>query len=162
MGVLDLSGADTSGFDAIPSGRYNASVFAAEIKETKGSETSKLPAGTPMLAIQWQVHERLNDPSDETDYENRRLFSNYVIPPADYENAAKLKGMLVRALVALGVGTEAEVTSKKFNLDLEDLIGRDADLIVGQRPSRDDPETMTNNVNGVKPAGSSVAPAGLI
>lgn len=155
MGVLDLSGADTSGFDAMPSGRYRCSIFSAEMTETKGSESSKLPAGTPMIKVQWQVHFNVNDPED-AQYENRRLFSNYSIPPAGYENEAKLKGMLVRFLVALGY-EESEVTGKKFNLDIEDLVGKDADVTVGQKPDYHDPEVMTNDVKGVRPAGSSAA-----
>lgn len=157
-GVLDLSGADTSGFDAMPSGRYLASVFEAEMRETKGNPGAKLPAGVPMLYIQWKVEERLDDPSDEANYDNRRQFSNFPIPTDEQsENAAKLKGGLVRALVALGVGDEAEVTSKKFNLEVEDLIGRQAEILVGQQPSRDDADVMTNNVKGIKAVGSGAA-----
>jgi hypothetical protein len=161
MGVLDLSGADTSGFEAMPSGRYRCSIFSAEMVETKGSEGSKLPAGTPMIKVQWQVHFNVTDP-ENAEYENRRLFSNYSIPEKDYENAAKLQGMLVRFLVAIGY-EESEVTGKKFNLDVEDLVGREADVTVGQKPDYHDPETMTNDVKGVRPAGSSApSSAGIL
>ena len=161
---LDLSGADTSGFDPMPSGRYHCSVYEATMKETKDSPTAKLPPGTPMIAIQWQVHSRVDNPSDDANYENRRLFSNYVIPPKGYENEAKLKGMLVRFLVALGVGDESEVTDKKFSLDLEDLVGREAEVTVGQQPAYGGAEgEMQNMVKGVRPVGSgAVASSGLL
>ena len=163
MGVLDLSGADTSGFDAIPSGRYFCSVFKAEMRETKGGENAKVPAGTPLINIQWQVHHPVGEP-ENAEYENRRVFSSYVVPPKEHdkEKAAKMKGMIVRLLVALGY-EESEVTDKKFDLDLEDLVGRDADVTVGQRPSYNDPEVQENVVKGVRPAGSaSPASAGLL
>jgi len=161
MGLLDLSNADTSGFDALPSGRYRCSIFQAEMAETKGGENSKLPAGTPMLKIQWQVHHPVAEP-ENADYENRRVFSQYVISPKDYENAAKLNGMLVRFLMAVGY-EESEVTSKKFDLDIEDLVGRDADVTIGQKPDYNDPETMTNEVKGVRPAGSAApSSAGIL
>lgn len=152
MGLLDLSGADTKGFDVIPSGAYNATVFAAEMQETQGGPAAKLPAGTPKVNVQFRI--------SDGEYENRRVFNSFVIPPADYENAAKLKGMLVRFLVALGYD-EKKITSGKFDLDMEDLIGRECTVVVGQKPKYNGAEgEMDNVVKGIKPAGAATGATG--
>ena len=152
MSTLDLTGADTTGFDPLPSGAYNCTVFAAEMQETKGGPEAKLPEGTPKINVQFRI--------SEGDYENRRLFNAYVIPPADYVNAPKLKGMLVRFLEALGYD-EKKITSGKFNLDVEDMIGRECVVVVGQKPKYNGAEgEMDNVVKGVKPAGAGTGSTG--
>lgn len=148
--VLDLSDADTSGFEPLPSGLYDCVVFEAAWAETKGREGSKLPAGTPMLKIQFKVI----DP----EFDNRRLFTQFVIPPDSYdkEKAAKMKGMLVRFLTALGYD-EKKLTSGKFNLNLDDLQGRECVVVAGQDKDLVDPTQMTNVVKAIKPAGSKIS-----
>ena len=144
MTTLDLSGADTKGFEPIPAGSYNCTVFSAEMGETSGQ--GKTPAGTPKLNVRFRVSD---DP-----YENRALWANYVIPPDDYEKAPQLKGMFVRFLTALGYD-EKKIVSGKFNLDLEDLAGRECVVTVKVEPKfGGQPDEMTNTVTGVKPAGS--------
>src|SRR5436305_15185672 len=72
---LHLSGAqESSGFDAVPAGWYRATVFEVSMKETKGSEGAKLPAGTAMINVKFQI--------SEGEHENRRMFRSYVIAPA--------------------------------------------------------------------------------
>lgn len=149
MSVLDLSGADLKGFEPVPAGSYACNIYAAEMGETGGG--GKLPQGTPKLQITFVV--------TEGEYAKRRFWSNYVIPPDDYENAAQLKGMLVRFLTALGYD-EKKITSGKFNLDLEDLSGKPCVVTVKveKRYGGEDGE-MTNTVTGVKPEGSAVTGA---
>lgn len=141
---LDLSDADLKGFQPIPAGQYNATIFAAEMQETSGE--GKTPKGTPKLSVQFRV--------SDGEHENARLWGNYVIPPSDYEKAAQLKGMLVRFLVAVGYD-EKKLTSGKFNLDVDDLAGRECVVSVKIVPRYGGEEgEMTNNISGVKAAGS--------
>lgn len=154
MSTLDLTGADTKGFDAIPSGTYACTVFEAQMQETKGGPEAKLPAGTPKINVQFRI--------SEGEHENRRLFNAYVIPPADYVNAAKLKGMLVNFLKAVGYD-EKKIVSGKFNLDVEDLIGREVNVVVGQKPKYNGAEgEMDNEVRGVKAPGAVNSGGGLL
>lgn len=147
MSTLDLSGAELS--NHVPAGSYNCTVFAAEMQETQGGEGSKLPKGTPKINVQFRI--------SDGPHENKRFFASYVIPPADYEKAPQLKGMLVRFLKGLGYD-QKKLTSGKFNLDLEDMAGRECVVTVKVKPKYgSDPEDneFTNEVTGIKPAGSS-------
>lgn len=156
--ALDLTGADTSGFAPIDAGTYDAVVFKAEMQETKGGPGSKLPAGTPKLNIQFKITEG----GEDGKFYNRRQFTSYTFPPADYDKdkAAKMKGMLVRFLTAIGYD-EKKVTGGKFNLDIEDLTGRECRIVVALKPKYQGAEgEMDNEVKGVKAAGSSSASAG--
>lgn len=153
IGPLNLSDADTSGFEAVEPATYNAVVHELKWDATKGGPNAKLPKGTPMLRVQF----RLTD--DEVD--NRRVFTQFAIPPADHDakKAAKMKGMLVRFLVALGE-EESKVMSKKYDIDFDDLTGRECVVTVGKEPKRDGSTNeviegeYNNPVKGVKPAGS--------
>lgn len=145
MSTLDLSGADLKGFEPVPAGSYPCKVFEASMGETSGQ--GKLPAGTPKLMLTFVV--------TEGDYATRRFWGNYTIPPADYEKAPQLKGMLVRALTALGYD-EKKLTSGKFNLDADDIVGRECVVTVKVEPRYGGEEgEMTNSVTGIKPAGSA-------
>jgi len=142
--ILDLSGADTSGFTALPSGEYNAVVYEVTMDETKGREGAKLPAGTPMVKVQFRVQDE--------EYKNRALFTQFVLPPAGADNADKMLGMFVRFLVALGED-EKKLKTKGFNMEsLTELNGRECVLRVGQREWNGE---MQNDVKGVKPAGTA-------
>lgn len=156
MSTLDLSGADLKGFEPVPAGSYPCTIYEATMGETSGQ--GKLPQGTPKLQITFVV--------TEGEFAKRRFWGNYVIPPNDYEKAAQLKGMLVRFLVALGYD-EKKLTSGKFNLDLEDIQGRECVVTVKIEPRFGGEEgEMTNTVTGVKPAGSpttgATSKAGLV
>lgn len=156
--ALDLTGADTSGFDAMDAGTYDAVVFKAEMQETKGGPNAKLPAGTPKLNIQFKITEG----GEDGKYFNRRQFTSYTFPPADYDKdkAAKMKGMLVRFLVAIGY-EEKKVTAGKFNLDVEDLTGRECRIVVAKKPKyQGEPGEMDNEVKGVKAPGSGGSSGG--
>lgn len=145
MSTLDLSGADLKGFEPVPAGSYPCAIYEASMGETSGQ--GKTPAGTAKLMVTFRV--------TEGDYENRRFWGNYVIPPADYEKAATLKGMLVRFLTALGYD-EKKLVSGKFNLDVDDLVGKECVVTVKVEPRYGGEEgEMTNSVTGVKPAGSA-------
>jgi hypothetical protein len=148
---LDLGDADTSGFAPIDPGRYPAEVFKAtwdEIKNTSG--TGKMPAGTPMLKVQFRITQEIDGST------NRRVFSQYIIPPKSYDKskAQRMKGMLVNFLVAVGEDEEA-VRSKGYEIDTEELTGRECVVVVGKEPKRtrdgDEIEGEFNNpVKGVK------------
>jgi hypothetical protein len=162
-GALDLSGADTSGFTPLESGTYDCELFSYEWRATKGGTNDdgtpkKMPEGTPMLALQFKVI--------EPEFENRRFFDQFVIPPADYdkEKAAKMTGALVRWLVAMGL-EESEVKTKKFNLGeaLENLVGEPVRVTVGQKPkynTKPEDKEMENVVKGYKSISEAAQPAG--
>lgn len=148
--VLDLSGANMSGFDPIPSGSYPAVVFEINQVEVE-NDTGKLPVGTPGYNVQFAI--------DGGEFNNRRVFNRYWIPPSDYDEAKRknMTGMFARFLLAIGY-TEKEVTGGKFKFDPEDAIGRECTLVVGVRPGdADKGYDAQNTVRNVKPrtAGSS-------
>lgn len=154
--VLDLSGADTSGFDPIPSNRYLVRIHKVEMDQTKNA--GKMPAGTPMVKIQLVV--------DEGEFEDRYVFDQFVLPPADYEKRDKMLGFFVRFLVAFGLD-EAKVKSKGFKLDsLGDLVGQKAVATVAFKKGEGQYQD-SNDVKGYKPAdtwngGASSSGSGLI
>jgi hypothetical protein len=155
-GLLNLSDADLSGFEPLDPGRYNAEVFEIKMDAVKNtSGEGKMPAGTPMIKIQFKlVDEGVN---------NRRVFVTYVIPPKDYDasKAAKMKGMIARFFMALGLDEET-VRGKNFDPDFDDFIGKECVVVVGKEQKRTrDGEIVegewNNPVKGVKPAGSIAA-----
>lgn len=143
MTTLDLS--DAQKFEPAPAGSYPCTIYEASMGEVSGQ--GKLPAGTPKLQVTFRV--------TEGEYADRRFWGNYAIPPNDYDKAPQLKGMLVRFLTAVGYD-EKKLTSGKFNLDVEDLTGRECVVTVKVEPRYGGEEgEMTNTVTGVKPAGSA-------
>jgi hypothetical protein len=142
--VLDLSGANLKGFDPIPSGSYPALVFEVEQVETSNPD-GNLPVGTPGYNVQFKV--------DGGEYDNRRVFNRYWIPPSDYDESKRknMNGMFARFLMAIGY-TEKEVTSGKFKFDPEDAIGRECTVVVGVRPADEERGyEAQNNIRNVKP-----------
>lgn len=166
MGLgLNLEGADLKGgFDAIPSGKYHAQVFEAEMRATKGREDAALPAGTPMISVQFKILGKFGGETGEgAEFYNRRQFAQYIIAPArvdgkPYKNKKMMDGILARFLTAIGY-SEEEVTSGNFDPDLEDFVGRECTITVGQYEYDGE---IRNNVKGVKPAGVAEATGGLL
>jgi hypothetical protein len=161
-GPLNLSDADLKGFEALEPGRYNATVFEMSMDAVKNtSGQGKLPAGTPMVKIQWRLTED-NQDSGGNSLENRRVFSTYPIPPKEYDpkKAATMKGILARVFIALG-DEEKDVLNNKFDPDFEDYLGREAVITVSRTEKRTAdgqvvPDEWNNRVTGVKPAGSGI------
>lgn len=157
MDVLNLSGADLKGFDAMESGLYPATVYEITLKETKGGEGAKLPKGTPMWNVQFRI-------ADGHEYENRRCFRSYTLAPAEidgktYEHKAKMDGMIARFLMDIGY-TEAEITSGKFKPDFEDMVGRPLGVVVKKKikyGTTPEMEEFDNEVVGTKPIDKVVA-----
>jgi hypothetical protein len=175
MPMLNLTEREDASFDPLPAGRYLATVHDAEERQTGGK--GKLPEGTPMIWIQWKIDEPLFDypeiGSEETiqlgednevtlkvrDYENAYQFTQNVIPPEEingepYKNYKMMNGMIFRLLEALGYEQE-QLESGDFELDYEDLKGRQAAITVSRYiytdPDTDD-KSVRNNVKGVKAA----------
>lgn len=143
--MLDLSDADTSGFQPIPAGSYNCTVFEAEEVETSGG--GKLPAGVKMAKVRFAVQD---DP-----HEGHPLFTNYPLPnedeQPDAEKRRKSLGSFVNFLVALGYD-EAKIKKSGFDLEnIKELEGKECVVRVAIGTYQDEP---TNQVKGVKPAGS--------
>lgn len=150
MSILDLSGADDSGFEALPADAYNCTIYEVELTEVSGS--GKLPAGTPMVKVQFRV-------AEGEDHAGHPIWSNYPLPNADYENAAKTLGNFVNFLVATGEDA-AKIKSKGFDLGkLDSLQGREVVVRVTRQEWPKDSGEYTNSVRGVKPAGSATGKA---
>src|SRR5262245_47551496 len=165
-GPLNLSDADLSGFEPIEPGRYNAEVFEITMDAVKNtSGEGKMPSGTPMVKIQFKLTG--NDPviladGKTMDIENRRVFTQFVIPPKEYDKAkaSKMKGMLARFFIATG-DEEELVLNKDFDPDFEDYKGRPVVVVLGKEQKRDRQGNVVegeynNPVKGIKPAGSIV------
>ena len=151
MGPLNLSDADTSGFDPVPSGQYKVEVFeASRTKITK--DDGKLPQDTPGIKIQFKIlGDNAGDEGEEYEFYNRRAFNNYWLPGADYSDVQagrRMRGMFVNLLKALGY-EEEEVMSGEFDLDVDDLNGRECIATLGIQPEKGGYPAQ-NKVNGVK------------
>ena len=142
-GMLDLSGADTSGFEPLPADTYLMAINEATMVETP--EEKKLPKGTPGLKVEFRV--------TAGEYENRLVWNNYWIPndkKYDKKKAAFMKGNLVRMLVNAGYD-EQEIIENGVT-DLEDLKGRELDVTV--KIVQNEGYDPQNQVVGTRPAGS--------
>lgn len=147
-GPLNLADADVSGFDAIDPGRYNAEVFAITMDAVKNADgTGKMPAGTPMMKVQF----KMTDP----DFENRRQFTQYIVPPKGYDKkkSATMNGMIANFFIALGDKQE-DVINSKFDPDFEDYIGRPCVVVLSKEEYPKGSGEYQNRVKGVKKAGS--------
>lgn len=157
-GPLNLSDADMKGFDPLEPGRYNAEVVEITMDAVKNE--GKTPIGTPIVKFQFKI-------TDE-EYENRRVWTQFVVPPKDYDKskAAKMKGMLARTFIALGT-PEEEVLSKNFDPDFDDYKGVPCVVTLSKEPKQDRSGNViegefNNPVKQVKPAGSEVATSGSV
>jgi hypothetical protein len=151
VSILDLSDADTSGFQPIRPGTYNANIYEAEVVETSGG--GKLPAGVQMVKIRFAVQ-------DEP-YEGHPLFTNYPLPNAEEQPDAskrrKSLGSFVNFLIALGYD-ETQIKKKGFDLEnVKDLEGKECVVRVALGKYQGDD---TNVVKAVKPAGSPTSGGG--
>lgn len=160
MGLnLNMSSADLKGFDAIPAGTYDASVYEVTMGETKGGADAKLPAGTPALNVQFKI--------DGGDYDNRRVFRKYIIAPEKlngkkYEHKAMMDGMLAKFFIALG-WDEDEVISDSFEPELEDLVGKECRVTVKYRAADDEKGyPAQNDVTAVRPRSEATAGSALL
>jgi Protein of unknown function (DUF669) len=158
-GPLNLADADMKGFDPLEPGRYNAEVVEITMDAVK-NEGGKTPKGTPIVKFQFKI-------TDE-EYENRRVWTQFVVPPKDYDKskAAKMKGMLARAFINLGT-PEEEVLSKTFDPDFEDYKGLPCVVTVGKESKKDRNGNVVegeynNPVKSISPAGSEVATSGSV
>lgn len=161
---LNLAGADLAGsdFDAIPSGTYHCTVFKMEMKQTKGSEGSVLPKGTPMINVQLKVEQdTATDPDgDEVKVKNRRLFRQLIIAPAKvggkaYEHKKTMDRILGQFFKCVGY-SEDEILSGDFNPDFDEIKGKDILVVVGQKQKWGAEEgVMDNEVKGFKEYGDS-------
>lgn len=153
-GPLNLADADLKGFDAIEAARYNAIIHEITMDAVKNtSGQGKMPAGTPMVKFQFRL-------TDEPNV-NRAVWSQFIIPPKDYDKAkaSKMKGMLARAFIALGE-EESKVISKDFDPDFEEFKGRECVVVLGKEPKKDMNGEIVegefnNPVKGIKPAGTA-------
>lgn len=168
MTLLDLSNAEDRGkFNPLPEGTYNVSIKDAILGEVKPG--GKLPDGTPQIKIQFEVDPD-DIPEDEVEVDDegnekvipytKSLFSYYhIVTDKSYPNKQVMDNILYGFLKAVGYDVE-ELKSGAFELDLDDMKGRNCQAVVEVRPYTRDGETiMTNGVKYVKAATEG---AGLI
>ena len=158
MSHLDLSGADNSGFEAMPSDEYNAITLSVELIETKGGPDAKLPAGSPMVKVGFAIQ-------DEP-YIGRQAFTNIVLVGADEAKTKKALGQFVNFVAAV-TGEDAEqVKVSGFDLsDISSLAQKECVIRLGPPDTKFNPDNTWNTVKGIKPAGTKgegAAPHGLI
>lgn len=148
--VLDLSGADTSGFDPVDAGKYDAVVWDAEWKKTKPDATGAYGPNWPYISVQFKIEGRIAGQS----VGDRRVFANYfpTSPPGyDPKKAASSQGGFVNFLVGLGF-KEEDIKKPDFTLDFDSWKNKPCVIVVTVNT-----EYNNNKVGGVKAAGSSVA-----
>jgi hypothetical protein len=137
IGPLNLSDADLTEFsyDLIPAGtKVRAEVF--DIDETSiTKDDGKLPQGTPG----YNVHFKVLNTGEGSKWYNKRVFNRYWIPGEGYdkEKAAKMRGMFVNFLIALGY-TKEEVMGGSFAVDRDDIQGRELFIVVGKKAAQKD------------------------
>lgn len=167
-GTLDLTGisaddAETIGFPAVPSGTYEAHVAKAEWRTTENVDgTKKLPHNTPYLALGIQIND------DEEDRDGQRVagvyagWTNLYSPPSDYDatKAELMKKRFANFLNAIGEDWQ----KKGYRVpDVEELIGRELTVVVRKRRDSNASSGYSNEIEGFKPAGSSLgADSGLL
>ena len=159
---LDLSGADTSAFDPIPAGQYLCRIDKTEWSET--GDSGKMPEGTPRFSVDFVVIST-RDGETEVDgfkVEGRHVFGNYFLPDSTYEKAAILKGIFTKFLCVATGEEESVITSGKYKLDYDDLVGKEMLVTVAQQPRNDGSGDMQNNVRGVKALGEGGESGGLL
>lgn len=156
--VLNLSGANLKGFDPFDAGKYPLEVTNMEKVFTK-SEDGKLPQGTPGWNVRFTVV--------EGQFENRHVWNNYWLPtdeyyeqasPEDKKKVDNMRGMFGKFLLAVGYA-EKQITSGKFKLDPEDVIGRKLLGVVGIQ--RSDQYDDRNVIKNVKPL-QTLAESGIL
>jgi len=156
---LNMSQADLKGFEPLPAGTYDATVYEVTMKQTKGSDGAKLPAGTDMLNVQFKI--------DGGEYDNRRVFRSFIIAPEKvdgkkYDKKPMFDGMLARFFMAIGF-EESEVVSSEFEPEFDDLVGRECRVTLAVNPGN--PERgwePSNDVKAVKPRSEVAAGSSLI
>ena len=163
---LNLAGADLAGsdFDAIPAGTYRCEVVKLEMKKTKGSEGSVLPAGTPMINAQFKVLDETKEDGDgnEVKVANRRVFRQLIIAPAKvggkaYEHKKTMDRILGQFFKCVGY-SEDEILSGDFDPDFDEIKGRELLVVVAQKKkwgTKDEDNIKDNEVKGFKPLSES-------
>lgn len=175
MPLLDLTGADLSGFTAMPSGTYHAEIHSIKQEGTKGGPDAKLPKGTPKINIRFRVVGKDDEIGEGYEYYNRAQFAQRVLGPFprgyDKQKVAVMKGMLVKFLIAVGF-TEEELNSSEFDIpDWDELSGRSCRIVVKRKlkhgidPDADDfnledEDNFDNEVTDIKAPSAAVAAGG--
>jgi len=153
MPLLNLTEFEEQNFEALAPGKYFANVYEIEDRETGGGPDAKMPGGTPMIWVHFQIEGRVGEddgPNEDSPYYNRRAFRNMVIPPADYDRkAAKaMNGMIVSFFKALDV-PEDVITSGEWEPDLQEFVEKRLIIQLNRKPNKMTGE-LDNNVTGYR------------
>ncbi len=167
---LNLTEWEEVSYEAVPTGKYWFEIMDAEERETAGGEGAKLPKGTPMLWVHLRLTGRVGEdsgPDEDSAYYNKRVFSNMVVPPADYDPKKRkmMNGRLVNFFKAVGY-TEEEITSGDWEPDYDELYERTGVVQIRKEKDKRDSsgQTFANSVQSFFPMESvdSNATPGLI
>jgi hypothetical protein len=128
-------------FEPLPAGKYEVSVFEAELKEA--GPNAKHP-GSQYIAFTFNV-------TEEGDYQNRKLWHNVSLVP-------EARGMLKSFLKVFY--TEEELNSDDFEFEPENLIGSECIAVVrvGTNPNTQEPNNSVRRIEKVGESESSDLP----
>lgn len=166
MPTLNLSEFDEQQpFEALPPGKYFASIYEIEDRATKGGPDAKMPEGTPMIWVHFMLEGKVGEdeaPNEDSPYYNRRAFRNMVIPPEDYDPKASraMNGMIVGFFKALGV-EEEKITSGEWEPDLQEFVEEKLIIQLNRRNNKVTGELDNNvvafrNINEVETASTGL------
>jgi hypothetical protein len=154
MPVLNLTDYEESNFDAIPPGKYFASIYEIEERETQGGPDAKMPEGTPMIWVHFLIEGKVGEdegPNEDSPYYGKHAFRNMVIPPEDYGDKKAMKamnGMIVSFFKSLGVSEET-ITNGEWEPDLNEYVENKLVIQLNRRPNKMTGE-LSNNVVSFK------------
>lgn len=139
---------ESSGFDNLPAGTYNAVIYDSEVREA--GDDAKYPGNQ---YISWELN------ITEDGYEGRKLWytTSLATTPKALENRTKVLSMLLGFLKACGY-TDEELNAPDFELDPEDLYGTPVKIVVGIRKWNGEER---NNVKRVMPADADASASDL-
>jgi hypothetical protein len=145
---VNLTDVEVKDFEAIPAGKYIVQVTDSEMKQTKGGEGAKLPAGTDM--INWEFTVVRAENGDET-YKGRKLWTNTIIHE---KTLFSLKALLLAA------GWKEEDLQGELNFEEEQVYGNEIVVGVVRREYPVNSGNWTNDVKSTKPLSSLKETAG--
>jgi hypothetical protein len=140
---LNLGDIELKNFDPVPAGTYTCTVTAGEMKKTSGE--GKLGV-VPMINWEFTIVE-------PEEFAKRKLWTNTVIHETTLFNLKAL-------LLATGEYTDEDLATE-IDFEIEDVIGKELDLVAGQREYPKDSGEWRNEVKRfVVPESGAAAPAG--
>jgi hypothetical protein len=135
---INLADVEVRDFEAIPAGKYVATVSGHDMRETKDNPGNKLEPGTPMINWEFTIKHLVG--GDET-HKNRKVWTNTIIHEKTLFNLKAL-------LSACGFTDEQLNDPAGIAFEPEDLYDTDLILRVSKREYPPGSGDFTNDVRG--------------